>query len=267
MDTDAAVPRPCRPAPAKPGSAAAPVARDKAGQGRCCRRSSRREIAPADVGDDCRAGQDRDQARTGAQDAAAEQAAPRPQTPAANAAVEKAAPATEKAAPAAEKTAARARDASPPADAAKTALPAGTGPGCRGAKRRRLLRRPGKRRRPRSRAEDDASCLRAATGKPRQRQGRHRRGAARQRRPARDVLVCRADAGGAVPPRRYGVAGVRFQPSRSISNRSAPRAAPIIGDVSRLPLEKGQAIRIRLNRPQMPSLESDGRASGIELDA
>ena len=35
-----------------------------------------------------------------------------------------------------------------------------------------------------------------------------------------------------------------------------------ISDVSRLPLEKGQAIRIRLNRPQMPSLESDDRSSG-----
>ena len=41
------------------------------------------------------------------------------------------------------------------------------------------------------------------------------------------------------------------------------KGSAIIGDVSRLPLEKGQAIRIRLNRPQMPSLESDGRTSGI----
>lgn len=41
------------------------------------------------------------------------------------------------------------------------------------------------------------------------------------------------------------------------------KGGAIIGDVSRLPLEKGQAIRIRLNRPQMPSLESDGRSAGI----
>src|SRR4029078_2762438 len=41
------------------------------------------------------------------------------------------------------------------------------------------------------------------------------------------------------------------------------KAGAIIGDVSRLPLEKGQAIRIRLNRPQMPSLESDARAAGL----
>ena len=42
------------------------------------------------------------------------------------------------------------------------------------------------------------------------------------------------------------------------------KGGSIIGDVSRLPLEKGQAIRIRLNRPQMPSLESEGRANGTE---
>jgi hypothetical protein len=42
------------------------------------------------------------------------------------------------------------------------------------------------------------------------------------------------------------------------------KGGAIIGDVSRLPLEKGQAIRIRLNRPQIPSLESEGRANGTE---
>jgi hypothetical protein len=42
------------------------------------------------------------------------------------------------------------------------------------------------------------------------------------------------------------------------------KGGAIIGDVSRLPLEKGQAIRIRLNRPQMPSLESEGRSNGTE---
>ena len=36
----------------------------------------------------------------------------------------------------------------------------------------------------------------------------------------------------------------------------------LIGDISRLPLETGQAIRIRLNRPQMQSLVSDERESG-----
>lgn len=42
------------------------------------------------------------------------------------------------------------------------------------------------------------------------------------------------------------------------------KGGAIIGDVSGLPLEKGQAIRIRLNRPQIPSLESEGRANGAE---
>ena len=42
------------------------------------------------------------------------------------------------------------------------------------------------------------------------------------------------------------------------------KGGAIIGDVSPLPLDKGQAIRIRLNRPQMPSLESDPRGGGIE---
>ncbi|KRQ94436.1 hypothetical protein CQ12_32910 [Bradyrhizobium jicamae] len=42
------------------------------------------------------------------------------------------------------------------------------------------------------------------------------------------------------------------------------KGGAIIGDVVRLPLDKGQAIRIRLNRPQIPSLESEGRANGAE---
>src|SRR5437762_3190339 len=42
------------------------------------------------------------------------------------------------------------------------------------------------------------------------------------------------------------------------------KGGAVIGDVSRLPLEKGQGIRIRLNRPQIPSLESEGRANGAE---
>ncbi|MGY3616438.1 tetratricopeptide repeat protein [Bradyrhizobium sp. USDA 10063] len=40
------------------------------------------------------------------------------------------------------------------------------------------------------------------------------------------------------------------------------KAGAIISDVSRLPLDNGQAIRFRLNRPQMPSLEADDRSSG-----
>ncbi|SDJ76890.1 hypothetical protein SAMN05444171_0761 [Bradyrhizobium lablabi] len=42
------------------------------------------------------------------------------------------------------------------------------------------------------------------------------------------------------------------------------KGGAIIGDVSPMPLDNGLAIRIRLNRPQMPSLESDPRGGGIE---
>jgi hypothetical protein len=36
----------------------------------------------------------------------------------------------------------------------------------------------------------------------------------------------------------------------------------IIAEVTPMPLDKGQAIRIRLNRPQMPSLTGDDQAGG-----
>jgi tetratricopeptide (TPR) repeat protein len=40
------------------------------------------------------------------------------------------------------------------------------------------------------------------------------------------------------------------------------KGGAIIGDVSRLPLDKGQAVRIRLNRPLLHSLTSDDRGKG-----
>jgi tetratricopeptide (TPR) repeat protein len=42
------------------------------------------------------------------------------------------------------------------------------------------------------------------------------------------------------------------------------KGGAIIADVSALKLEKGQAIRIRLNRPQLPSLTSDDTAGGTK---
>ena len=42
------------------------------------------------------------------------------------------------------------------------------------------------------------------------------------------------------------------------------KGGAIIGDVSRMPLDNGQAVRIRLNRPQMPSLSTDERTSGTD---
>ncbi|KWV46492.1 hypothetical protein AS156_01495 [Bradyrhizobium macuxiense] len=41
------------------------------------------------------------------------------------------------------------------------------------------------------------------------------------------------------------------------------KGGSIIADVTRIALEKGQAVRFRLNRPQMPSLESDDRSRGV----
>jgi tetratricopeptide (TPR) repeat protein len=41
------------------------------------------------------------------------------------------------------------------------------------------------------------------------------------------------------------------------------KAGSIIADVNQMPLDKGQAIRIRLNRPQMPSLTGDDQAGGV----
>ena len=40
------------------------------------------------------------------------------------------------------------------------------------------------------------------------------------------------------------------------------KGGSIIAEVTRLPLYNGQAIRIRLNRPQMPSLSADDQGSG-----
>jgi hypothetical protein len=42
------------------------------------------------------------------------------------------------------------------------------------------------------------------------------------------------------------------------------KAGAIIGDVSRMPLDNGQAVRFRLNRPQMHSLSTDERTSGTD---
>ncbi|WP_407151575.1 tetratricopeptide repeat protein [Bradyrhizobium sp. ORS 86] len=41
------------------------------------------------------------------------------------------------------------------------------------------------------------------------------------------------------------------------------KGGSIIADVTRMALDKGQAVRFRLNRPQMPSLESDDRSRGV----
>lgn len=41
------------------------------------------------------------------------------------------------------------------------------------------------------------------------------------------------------------------------------KGGALLADISRIALEKGQAVRFRLNRPQMPSLDSDDRSRGV----
>src|SRR5207245_2179016 len=63
--------------------------------------------------------------------------------------------------------------------------------------------------------------------------------------------------------RRGDSAWLVFDSTKSLDiDQIRVNASALIGDVSRLPLENGQAIRIRLNRPQMQSLTSDERESG-----
>jgi tetratricopeptide (TPR) repeat protein len=63
--------------------------------------------------------------------------------------------------------------------------------------------------------------------------------------------------------RRGDAVWLVFDSTKSLDvERIRVNAGALIGDVSRLPLENGQAIRIRLNRPQMQSLSSDERESG-----
>ena len=63
--------------------------------------------------------------------------------------------------------------------------------------------------------------------------------------------------------RRGDAVWLVFDSTKSLDvERIRVNGGALIGDVSRLPLENGQAIRIRLNRPQMQSLSSDERESG-----
>ena len=67
-------------------------------------------------------------------------------------------------------------------------------------------------------AEEDGGCADAGCEACRLRRRRH---PARQRGPAPDILLCRADAGGVVPPRRYGLADLRLH--KAVRPRSDPR--------------------------------------------
>jgi tetratricopeptide (TPR) repeat protein len=61
--------------------------------------------------------------------------------------------------------------------------------------------------------------------------------------------------------RRADVVWLLFDSAKPLDLEPIRReAGSVIGDVSALPLEKGQAIRLRLNRPQLASLTSDEKA-------
>ena len=63
--------------------------------------------------------------------------------------------------------------------------------------------------------------------------------------------------------RRADTVWLVFDTTRPIDiGQIRSKGGSIIADVSQLPLEKGQAIRIRLNRPQLPSLTGDDQAGG-----
>ena len=127
-------------------------------------------------------------------------------------------------------------------------------------------RRSRRKRRPLA-ASEAAGRNQAAAGGRSRRQRRRRRRHANQRGPEPDVFLRRRRRRRhcSVAPIRCGWCSIRREPIDVEPIRS--KGGSIIADVSRLPLDKGQAIRIRLNRPQMPSLI--GRRSGRrrELDA
>lgn len=70
-----------------------------------------------------------------------------------------------------------------------------------------------------------------------------------------------ASAASAALFRRADVVWLVFDSAKPIDLEPIRRdAGPVIGDVSAMPLEKGQAIRLRLNRPQLASLTGDEKS-------
>jgi hypothetical protein len=177
-------------------------------------------------------------------------------------AIEKAAPVNDSAAPAAEKMAAVAEKTSPPAEAAKAVQPAeqvqtvaAEAPKAVTPKQASPPAEPAKQPAPaafspppESGAKDTPATVEAR----------------------RDSDGMRVTFSFAVPTpaalfRRADTVWLVFDHAKPIDIEPIrAKGGAVVGDVSRLPLEKGQAIRIRLNRPQIPSFESEGRANGAE---
>ena len=176
--------------------------------------------------------------------------------------LEKVTPAKDNAAPAAEKMAAAPEKTSPPAEAAKAPQPAeqvqaaaAEAPKAAAPKQAPPPAEPAKQPAPAASAPppENAAKDKAATVEAR-----------------RDSDGLRVTFSFAAPTpaalfRRADTVWLVFDHAKPIDIEPIrAKGGAIIGDVSLLPLEKGQAIRVRLNRPQIPSLESEGRADGAE---
>jgi len=180
---------------------------------------------------------------------------------AATPAVEKMTPAKDSAAPAAEKIAAAPENPALPAEAAKVATSAEQ---VQAAAAEAPKAAPPKQAPP---AEPAKKAEPAASSPPPESGANDKTASVEARRDSDGLRVTFSFA--APPPaalfRRADTVWLVFDQSKPLDIEPIrAKGGAIIGDVSRLPLEKGQAIRIRLNRPQIPSLEGEGRANGSE---
>ena len=180
---------------------------------------------------------------------------------AATPAVEKVTSAKDNAAPAAEKMAAAPEKTSPPAEAAKVAQPAEQVQAAAAEAPKAVAPKQAP---PPAEPPKEA----AAASSPPPESGAKDKTATVEARRDSDGLRVTFSFAAPTPAalfRRADTVWLVFDHAKPIDIEPIrAKGGAIIGDVSRLPLEKGQAIRIRLNRPQIPSLESEGRANGAE---
>ena len=181
---------------------------------------------------------------------------------AATPAVEKVTPAKDNVAPAAEKMAAAPETTSPPAEAAKAAQPAEQVQAAAAEAPKAVA--PKQAPPPAEPAKQPAP---AASAPPPESGAKDKAATVEARRDSDGLRVTFSFA--APTPaalfRRADTVWLVFDHAKPIDIEPIrAKGGAVIGDVSLLPLEKGQAIRIRLNRPQIPSLESEGRANGAE---
>jgi hypothetical protein len=177
-------------------------------------------------------------------------------------AVEKPTPASESPAPAVEKIAAAPEKASLPAEAPKAAQPAD--------KVETPAREAPKAAAPKEAppAAEAAKPAPSASTPPQENAAKDKSAATVEARRDSDGLRVTFGFGTPTPAalfRRADTVWLVFDHAKPIDVESIRlKAGAAIGDVSAISLEKGQAIRIRLNRPQIPSLESEGRSNGAE---